>query len=147
MILPIYANLPSDMQSKIFEPTPPGARKVLYIPGIKEQLHLPWNWPIFLNIGELSWKYTHVSMHAKYFKYNQITIFVGNNNIYMYLNYNTVQYSAWFYMYIAGSFGHKYCRDLSDNRWHQVCDWSRILQTEQLQCQDRDGISDSHPYL
>ncbi len=28
MILPIYANLPSDMQAKIFEPTPPGARKV-----------------------------------------------------------------------------------------------------------------------
>jgi pre-mRNA-splicing factor ATP-dependent RNA helicase DHX16 len=31
MILPIYANLPTDMQSKIFEPTPPGARKVLEI--------------------------------------------------------------------------------------------------------------------
>ena len=28
MILPIYANLPSDLQAKIFEPTPPGARKV-----------------------------------------------------------------------------------------------------------------------
>ena len=28
LILPIYANLPSDMQAKIFEPTPPGARKV-----------------------------------------------------------------------------------------------------------------------
>ena len=28
IILPIYANLPTDMQSKIFEPTPPGARKV-----------------------------------------------------------------------------------------------------------------------
>lgn len=28
VILPIYANLPSDMQAKIFEPTPPGARKV-----------------------------------------------------------------------------------------------------------------------
>ena len=28
IILPIYANLPSDMQAKIFEPTPPGARKV-----------------------------------------------------------------------------------------------------------------------
>lgn len=36
LILPIYANLPSDMQAKIFEPTPPGARKVctvlLYTP-------------------------------------------------------------------------------------------------------------------
>lgn len=28
MVCPIYANLPSDMQAKIFEPTPPGARKV-----------------------------------------------------------------------------------------------------------------------
>ncbi len=28
ILLPIYANLPSDMQVKIFEPTPPGARKV-----------------------------------------------------------------------------------------------------------------------
>ena len=30
VILPIYANLPTDMQSKIFEPTPPGGRKVRY---------------------------------------------------------------------------------------------------------------------
>ena len=29
VLLPIYANLPSDMQAKIFEPTPPGARKVM----------------------------------------------------------------------------------------------------------------------
>lgn len=28
ILLPIYANLPSDMQAKIFEPTPPDARKV-----------------------------------------------------------------------------------------------------------------------
>lgn len=28
IIAPIYANLPSDMQAKIFEPTPPNARKV-----------------------------------------------------------------------------------------------------------------------
>lgn len=28
LIAPIYANLPSDMQAKIFETTPPGARKV-----------------------------------------------------------------------------------------------------------------------
>ncbi|CAG8525214.1 9659_t:CDS:10 [Racocetra persica] len=31
IICPIYANLPPDMQNKIFEPTPPGARKVFYI--------------------------------------------------------------------------------------------------------------------
>ncbi|KAL5012827.1 hypothetical protein ScPMuIL_011378 [Solemya velum] len=36
MILPIYANLPSDMQSKIFEPTPPGARKVILATNIAE---------------------------------------------------------------------------------------------------------------
>lgn len=28
IVLPIYSNLPSDMQIKIFEPTPPNARKV-----------------------------------------------------------------------------------------------------------------------
>lgn len=28
IVAPIYANLPSEMQSKIFEPTPEGARKV-----------------------------------------------------------------------------------------------------------------------
>lgn len=28
LILPVYANLPSDMQAKIFQPTPPRARKV-----------------------------------------------------------------------------------------------------------------------
>lgn len=30
LILPVYANLPSDMQAKIFQPTPSGARKVLF---------------------------------------------------------------------------------------------------------------------
>lgn len=30
VILPVYANLPSDMQIKIFQPTPPGARKVIF---------------------------------------------------------------------------------------------------------------------
>ncbi|XP_068106514.1 pre-mRNA-splicing factor ATP-dependent RNA helicase DHX16 [Hyperolius riggenbachi] len=35
-ILPIYANLPSDMQAKIFEPTPPGARKVVVATNIAE---------------------------------------------------------------------------------------------------------------
>ena len=29
IICPIYANLPSDLQARIFEPTPPGARKVV----------------------------------------------------------------------------------------------------------------------
>lgn len=28
IILPVYSNLPTDMQAKIFEPTPPNARKV-----------------------------------------------------------------------------------------------------------------------
>eukprot|EP00056_Hartaetosiga_gracilis_P006216 m.94293 g.94293 ORF g.94293 m.94293 type:complete len:1049 (+) comp12409_c0_seq3:50-3196(+) len=36
LVLPIYANLPSDMQSKIFEPTPPGARKVVLATNIAE---------------------------------------------------------------------------------------------------------------
>ena len=36
LILPIYANLPSEMQAKIFEPTPPGGRKVILGTNIAE---------------------------------------------------------------------------------------------------------------
>ncbi|EFN74342.1 Putative pre-mRNA-splicing factor ATP-dependent RNA helicase DHX16 [Camponotus floridanus] len=36
LILPVYANLPSDMQIKIFQPTPPGARKVVLATNIAE---------------------------------------------------------------------------------------------------------------
>uniref|UniRef100_A0A4W3GW33 Activating signal cointegrator 1 complex subunit 3 n=1 Tax=Callorhinchus milii TaxID=7868 RepID=A0A4W3GW33_CALMI len=36
LVLPIYANLPSDMQAKIFLPTPPGARKVVVATNIAE---------------------------------------------------------------------------------------------------------------
>lgn len=36
IILPIYANLPSEMQAKIFEETPPGARKVVLATNIAE---------------------------------------------------------------------------------------------------------------
>ncbi|KAK3392177.1 P-loop containing nucleoside triphosphate hydrolase protein [Sordaria brevicollis] len=34
--LPIYANMPSELQAKIFEPTPPGARKVVFSTNIAE---------------------------------------------------------------------------------------------------------------
>jgi ATP-dependent RNA helicase DHX8/PRP22 len=36
IILPIYSSLPSEMQSRIFEPTPPGARKVVIATNIAE---------------------------------------------------------------------------------------------------------------
>lgn len=36
LICPIYANLPSDMQAKIFEPTPDGSRKVVLATNIAE---------------------------------------------------------------------------------------------------------------
>jgi len=36
MVCPIYANLPTDLQAKIFEPTPPGARKVVLATNIAE---------------------------------------------------------------------------------------------------------------
>ncbi|KAL8278191.1 hypothetical protein RQP46_009364 [Phenoliferia psychrophenolica] len=36
MICPIYANLPTDMQARIFEPTPEGARKVVLATNIAE---------------------------------------------------------------------------------------------------------------
>merc|ERR1712112_134455 len=35
-IVPIYANLPSDLQAKVFEPTPPNARKVVLATNIAE---------------------------------------------------------------------------------------------------------------
>ncbi|XP_053377827.1 pre-mRNA-splicing factor ATP-dependent RNA helicase DHX16-like isoform X1 [Mercenaria mercenaria] len=36
IIAPIYANLPTDLQAKIFDPTPPGARKVVLATNIAE---------------------------------------------------------------------------------------------------------------
>ena len=36
VVHPIYANLPSDQQARIFEPTPPGARKVVVATNIAE---------------------------------------------------------------------------------------------------------------
>ena len=36
IVCPIYANLPSDMQARVFEPTPPGARKVVLATNIAE---------------------------------------------------------------------------------------------------------------
>lgn len=36
LVIPVYANLPSDMQAKIFEPTPPNARKVILATNIAE---------------------------------------------------------------------------------------------------------------
>ncbi len=36
IILPIYSTLPSDMQAKIFEPTPKNARKVILATNIAE---------------------------------------------------------------------------------------------------------------
>merc|ERR1719235_2728099 len=36
LVLPIYANLPTDMQTKIFEPTPEGARKIVLATNIAE---------------------------------------------------------------------------------------------------------------
>lgn len=36
IVMPIYSGLPSDMQSKIFEPTPPNSRKVVLATNIAE---------------------------------------------------------------------------------------------------------------
>jgi pre-mRNA-splicing factor ATP-dependent RNA helicase DHX16 len=36
LVCPIYANLPTDLQARIFEPTPPGARKVVLATNIAE---------------------------------------------------------------------------------------------------------------
>lgn len=36
IVLPVYANLPSELQQKIFEPTPPNARKVVLATNIAE---------------------------------------------------------------------------------------------------------------
>ena len=50
LVLPIYANLPSDMQAKIFNPTPPGARKVrrclVFVEKTKEPILFDYRkWP------------------------------------------------------------------------------------------------------
>lgn len=46
IVLPVYSNLPSDMQAKIFQPTPPNARKVtnhFYLPvKVYIQQYLYW---------------------------------------------------------------------------------------------------------
>ena len=36
IILPVYSSLPSEMQTRIFEPAPPGARKVIVATNIAE---------------------------------------------------------------------------------------------------------------
>lgn len=36
IICPIYGNLPTELQAKIFEPTPPGARKIVLATNIAE---------------------------------------------------------------------------------------------------------------
>ena len=36
IILPVYSGLPSEMQTRIFEPTPPGSRKVVIATNIAE---------------------------------------------------------------------------------------------------------------
>src|ERR1700753_1397534 len=36
IILPVYSALPSEMQSRVFEPTPPGARKVVVATNVAE---------------------------------------------------------------------------------------------------------------
>lgn len=56
IICPIYGNLPTELQAKIFEPTPPGARKIvlatniaetsLTVDGIKVGYGSSWCWPI-----------------------------------------------------------------------------------------------------
>ena len=41
IILPVYSALPSEMQSRIFEPAPPGSRKVVVATNIAEEVVLP----------------------------------------------------------------------------------------------------------
>jgi len=36
LILPIYSALSSDIQSKVFEPTPPGVRKIVIVTNVAE---------------------------------------------------------------------------------------------------------------
>lgn len=50
IVLPIYANLPTDMQSKIFEPTPPNARKAkfIYFSFLKQRINFSVFWPLTL---------------------------------------------------------------------------------------------------
>jgi len=36
IILPVYSALPSEVQSRVFEPTPPGARKLVFATNVAE---------------------------------------------------------------------------------------------------------------
>ncbi|OWK49808.1 putative pre-mRNA-splicing factor ATP-dependent RNA helicase DHX16 [Lonchura striata] len=52
LVLPIYANLPSELQARIFQPTPPGARKAC--PGVSQRWPRPAQVVVATNIAETS---------------------------------------------------------------------------------------------
>lgn len=55
VVLPIYGNLPTDMQAKIFSPTPPGARKVCisYLLSVSVPVYYAWQRPSVMDDVEL----------------------------------------------------------------------------------------------
>ncbi|KAK2113350.1 putative pre-mRNA-splicing factor ATP-dependent RNA helicase dhx16 [Saguinus oedipus] len=67
LVLPIYANLPSDMQARIFQPTPPGARKLRsqsLTPGAEERGEIPYE-PRESQICDLESKHSRFSGDRK----------------------------------------------------------------------------------
>ena len=43
IVLPLYSSLPGDQQARVFEPTPPGARKAVFATNIAEtSITLEW---------------------------------------------------------------------------------------------------------
>lgn len=48
---------------------------------------------------------------------------------------------------VLGGGGYQHSRNLTDHRWHHLCHWPRLLQTEELQCSHRHGVTHCHALL
>lgn len=146
LVLPIYANLPSDMQAKIFTPTPPGARKVSRV---------TWRRCCFPPASKVSPPLTqkheiNYCCRKKSLERQKLIWF-----------YCLVCIS-WFYCVTAersaslpvsvssplqGGGGHQHCRNLSDHRRHHLRHRPRLLQAEELQRPNRHGVAHRHAVL
>ncbi|KAL1241310.1 putative pre-mRNA-splicing factor ATP-dependent RNA helicase [Trichinella spiralis] len=62
VVVPIYANLPSDLQAKIFEPTPPGARK---IQGFASRT---------VTISDVEWNFCTLFQYPKHLQINVLVV-------------------------------------------------------------------------
>lgn len=99
------------MQAKIFNPTPPGARKV-------SLLRIPSRFSLGVPIGGVT---APVQCHSTAF-----TQIWGRP---------------------LGGGGHQHRGDVAHHRWHHLRHRPRVLQAEELQRQDGDGVAHRHSVL